>query len=97
MDYLDSFNKVFNKKYKGYFMTREYRTPGPIPALKVLTVELWFIGYRGKRKELVEKFEYKGSVLDNMIKQTYNELHSKVLMYLFEYVDKLFLEYGEAK
>ena len=97
MDYLDSFNKVFNKKYKGYFMTREYRTPGPIPALKVLTVELWFIGYRGKRKELVEKFEYKGSVLDNMIKQTYNELHSKVLMYLFENIDTLFTEYGEAK
>ena len=97
MDYLDSFNKVFNKKYKGYVMKREYRTPGPLPALKILTVELWFIGYRNKRKELVEKFEYKGSILDNMVQQVYNDLNSKVLMYLFENVDRLFIEYGETK
>jgi hypothetical protein len=97
MDYLDSFNKVFNKKYKGYFMKREYRTKGPIPALKILTVELWFIGYRNKRKELVDKFEYKGSVLDSMIPQIYNDLNSKVLMYLFEEAQRLFTEYGETK
>lgn len=97
MDYLDAFNKVFNQKYKGYFMKREYRTPGPLPALKILTVELWFIGYRGKRKELVEKFEYKGSILDTMIPQVYNDLNTKVLMYLFNEVQRLFLEYGETK
>jgi hypothetical protein len=78
-------------------MKREYRTPGPLPALKILTVELWFIGYRNKRKELVEKFEYKGSILDNMVQQVYNDLNSKVLMYLFENVDRLFIEYGETK
>ena len=97
MDYLDIFNKLFNKQHKGYFMKREYRTPGPLPALKILTVELWFIGYRNKRKELVEKFEYKGSILDNMVQQVYNDLNSKVLMYLFENVDRLFTEYGETK
>lgn len=97
MDYLDTFNKLFNKQHKGYFMKREYRTPGPLPALKILTVELWFIGYRNKRKELVEKFEYKGSILDNMVQQVYNDLNSKVLMYLFENVDRLFIEYGETK
>lgn len=97
MDYLDIFNKLFNKQHKGYFMKREYRTPGPLPALKILTVELWFIGYRNKRKELVEKFEYKGSILDNMVQQVYNDLNSKILMYLFENVDRLFIEYGETK
>lgn len=97
MDYLDIFNKLFNKQHKGYFMKREYRTPGPLPALKILTVELWFIGYRNKRKELVEKFEYKGSILDNMVQQVYNDLNSKVLMYLFENINRLFVEYGEAK
>jgi hypothetical protein len=97
MDYLGIFNKLFNKQHKGYFMKREYRTPGPLPALKILTVELWFIGYRNKRKELVEKFEYKGSILDNMVQQVYNDLNSKVLMYLFENVDRLFIEYGETK
>jgi hypothetical protein len=97
MDYLDIFNKLFNKQHKGYFMKREYRTPGPLPALKILTVELWFIGYRNKRKELVEKFEYKGSILDNMVQQVYNDLNSKVLMYLFENVDRLFIEYGKTK
>jgi hypothetical protein len=97
MDYLDIFNKLFNKQHKGYFMRREYKTPGPLPALKILTVELWFIGYRNKRKELVEKFEYKGSILDNMVQQVYNDLNSKVLMYLFENVDRLFIEYGETK
>ena len=97
MDYLSCFNKVFNKNYKGYFMKREYRTPGPLPALKILTVELWFIGYRNKRKELVETFQYKGSVLDNMIPQVYNDLNSQMLMYLFENVDRLFIEYGKAK
>ena len=97
MDYLDIFNKLFNKQHKGYFMKREYRTPGPLPALKILTVELWFIGYRNKRKELVEKFEYKGSILDNMVQQVYNDLNSKVLMFLFENVDRLFIEYGETK
>lgn len=97
MDYLDSFNKIFNKRYKGYFMKREYRTPGPLPALKILTVELWFIGYRNKTKELVEKFEYKGSILDNMVQQVYNDLNSNVLMYLFEHVDTLFIKYGETK
>ena len=97
MDYLDIFNKLFNKQHKGYFMKREYRTPGPLPALKILTVELWFIGYRNKRKELVERFEYKGSILDNMVQQVYNDLNSKVLMYLFENVDRLFIEYGETK
>lgn len=97
MDYLDIFNKLFNKQHKGYFMKREYRTPGPLPALKILTVELWFIGYRNKRKELVEKFEYKGSILDNMVQQVYNDLNSKVLMYLFENIDRLFIEYGETK
>lgn len=97
MDYLDIFNKLFNKQHKGYFMKREYRTPGPLPALKILTVELWFIGYRNKRKELVEKFEYKGSILDNMVQQIYNDLNSKVLMYLFENVDRLFIEYSETK
>jgi hypothetical protein len=97
MDYLDIFNKLFNKQHKGYFMKREYRTPGPLPALKILTVELWFIGYRNKRKELVEKFEYKGSILDGMVQQVYNDLNSKVLMYLFENVDRLFIEYGETK
>jgi hypothetical protein len=97
MDYLDIFNKLFNKQHKGYFMKREYRTPGPLPALKILTVELWFIGYRNKRKELVEKFEYKGSILDNMVQQVYNDLNSKVLIYLFENVDRLFIEYGETK
>lgn len=97
MDYLDIFNKLFNKQHKGYFMKREYRTPGPLPALKILTVELWFIGYRNKRKKLVEKFEYKGSILDNMVQQVYNDLNSKVLMYLFENVDRLFIEYGETK
>ena len=97
MDYLDTFNKVFNKRYKGYFMKREYRTPGPLPALKILTVELWFIGYRGKRKDLVEKFEYKGSVLDSMVSQVYNDLNSKVLAYLFEEINTLFVKYGETK
>ena len=97
MDYLSSFNKVFNKNHRGYFMKREYRTPGPLPALKILTIELWFIGYRNKRKELVETFTYKGSVLDTMVPQIYNDLNSKVLMYLFENVDRLFVEYGEAK
>ena len=97
MDYLDSFNKVFNKTYKGYFMKREYKTPGPIPALKILAIELWFIGFRGKRKELVEKFEYRGTILDTMISQVYNDLNSKVLMYLFEERDRLFIEYGKTK
>ena len=97
MDYLSSFNKVFNKNHRGYFMKREYRTPGPLPALKILTVELWFIGYRNKRRELIDKFEYKGSVLDTMIPQVYDDLNSKVLMYLFENVDRLFIEYGETK
>jgi hypothetical protein len=97
MDYLDIFNKLFNKQHKGYFMKREYRTPGPLPALKILTVELWFIGYRNKRKELVEKFEYKGSILDKMVQQVYNDLNSKVLIYLFENVDRLFIENGETK
>lgn len=96
MDYLDIFNKLFNAQHKGYFMKREYRTPGPLPALKILTVELWFIGYRGKRKELVEKFEYKGSILDNMITQVYNDLNGKVLYYLFENKQKLFEEYDKA-
>ena len=54
MDYLSSFNKVFNKKHRGYFMKREYRTPGPLPALKILTVELWFIGSRNKKKDLIK-------------------------------------------
>jgi hypothetical protein len=97
MDYLDSFNKVFNKTYKGYFMKREYKTPGPIPALKILTVELWFIGFKNKRKELVTKFEYKGTILNNMISQVYEDLNSKVLMFLFENRDKLFAEYGKAE
>ena len=97
MDYLDSFNKVFNKTYKGYFMKREYKTPGPIPALKILTVELWFIGFKNKRKELVTKFEYKGAILNNMISQVYEDLNSKVLMFLFENRDKLFAEYGKAE
>ena len=97
MDYLDAFNKVFNQKYKGYFMKREYRTPGPLPALKILTVELWFIGYRNKKKDLIKKFEYKGSVLDSMIPQIYNDLNSEVLMYLFEHVEELFARYGKAK
>lgn len=96
MDYLDIFNKLFNKQHKGYFMKREYRTPGPLPALKILTIELWFIGYRGKRKELVEKFEYRGSILDNMVNQVYNDLNGKVLYYLFENKQKLFEEYGKA-
>ena len=97
MNYLDTFNKVFNKKHKGYFMTREYRTPGPLPALKILTVELWFIGYRNKKKELVEKFEYKGNVPEIIVQQVYNDLHSKVLAYLFEEITTLFLKYGETK
>ena len=97
MDYLDSFNKVFNKTYKGYFMKREYKTPGPIPALKILTVELWFIGFKNKRKELVTKFEYKGTILNNMVSQVYENLNSKVLMFLFENRDKLFAEYGKAE
>ena len=97
MNYLDTFNKVFNKKHKGYFMTREYRTPGPLPALKILTVELWFIGYRNKKKELVEKFEYKGNVPEIIVQQVYNDLHSKVLTYLFEEITTLFLKYGETK
>ena len=97
MNYLDTFNKVFNKKHKGYFMTREYRTPGPLPALKILTVELWFIGYRNKKKELVEKFEYKGNVPEIIVQQVYNDLHSKVLAYLFEEITTLFLKYGEIK
>lgn len=97
MDYLDSFNKVFNKTYKGYFMKREYKTPGPIPALKILTVELWFIGFKNKRKELVTKFEYKGTILNNMVSQVYEDLNSKVLMFLFENKDKLFAEYGKAE
>jgi hypothetical protein len=97
MDYLDSFNKVFNKTYKGYFMKREYKTPGPIPALKILTVELWFIGFKNKRKELVTKFEYKGTILNNMVSQVYEDLNSKVLMFLFENRDKLFAEYGKAE
>lgn len=97
MDYLSCFNKVFNKNHRGYFMKREYRTPGPLPALKILTVELWFIGYRNTRKELVETFQYKGSVLDNMVTQIYNDLNSKLLMYLFENIDRLFIEYGKAK
>ena len=97
MDYLDSFNKVFNKTYKGYFMKREYKTPGPIPALKILTVELWFIGFKNKRKELVTKFEYKGAILNNMVSQVYEDLNSKVLMFLFENRDKLFAEYGKAE
>lgn len=97
MDYLDSFNKVFNKTYKGYFMKREYKTPGPIPALKILTVELWFIGFKNKRKELVTKFEYKGTILNNMVSQAYEDLNSKVLMFLFENKDKLFAEYGKAE
>ena len=97
MDYLDSFNKVFNKTYKGYFMKREYKTPGPIPALKILTVELWFIGYKNKRKELVTKFNYKGTILNNMVSQVYEDLNSKILMFLFENKDKLFAEYGKAE
>lgn len=97
MDYLDSFNKVFNKTYKGYFMKREYKTPGPIPALKILTVELWFIGFKNKRKELVTKFEYKGTILNNMVSQVYEDLNSKVLMFLFENKDKLFAEYGKTE
>lgn len=97
MDYLDSFNKVFNKTYKGYFMKREYKTPGPIPALKILTVELWFIGFKNKRKELVTKFEYKGTILNNMVSQVYEDLNSKVLVFLFENKDKLFDEYGKAE
>ena len=97
MDYLDSFNKVFNKTYKGYFMRREYKTPGPIPALKILTVELWFIGFKNKRKELVTKFEYKGTILNNMVSQVYEDLNSKILMFLFENKDKLFAEYGKAE
>ena len=97
MDYLDSFNKVFNKTYKGYFMKREYKTPGPIPALKILTVELWFIGFKNKRKELVTKFEYKGAILNNMVSQVYEDLNSKILMFLFENRDKLFAEYGKAE
>lgn len=97
MDYLDSFNKVFNKTYKGYFMKREYKTPGPIPALKILTVELWFIGFKNKRKELVTKFEYKGTILNNMVSQVYEDLNSKVLMFLFENKDKLFDEYGKVE
>ena len=97
MDYLDSFNKVFNKTYKGYFMKREYKTPGPIPALKILTVELWFIGVKNKRKELVTKFEYKGTILNNMVSQVYEDLNSKVLMFLFENKDKLFAEYGKTE
>lgn len=97
MDYLDSFNKVFNKTYKGYFMKREYKTPGPIPALKILTVELWFIGFKNKRKELVTKFEYKGTILNNMVSQVYEDLNSKILMFLFENKDKLFDEYGKAE
>jgi hypothetical protein len=97
MDYLSSFNKVFNKNHRGYFMKREYRTPGPLPALKIITVELWFIGYRNKKKDLIKKFEYKGSVLDNMIQHVYNDLNDKVLMYLFENVDTLFTRYGKAK
>lgn len=97
MDYLGSFNKVFNKTYKGYFMKREYKTPGPIPALKILTVELWFIGFKNKRKELVTKFEYKGTILNNMVSQVYEDLNSKVLMFLFENRDKLFAEYGKAE
>lgn len=97
MDYLDSFNKVFNKTYKGYFMKREYKTPGPIPALKILTVELWFIGFKNKRKELVTKFEYKGTILNNMVSQVYEDLNSKVLVFLFENKDKLFAEYGKAE
>ena len=97
MDYLYSFNKVFNKTYKGYFMKREYKTPGPIPALKILTVELWFIGFKNKRKELVTKFEYKGAILNNMVSQVYEDLNSKILMFLFENRDKLFAEYGKAE
>lgn len=97
MDYLDSFNKVFNKTYKGYFMKREYKTPGPIPALKILTVELWFIGFKNKRKELVTKFEYKGTILNNMVSQVYEDLNSKILMFLFENKDKLFAEYGKVE
>jgi len=97
MTYIDTFNKVFNKKYKGYFMTREYRTPGPLPALKILTVELWFIGYRNKKKELVEKFEYRGNVPEAIVAQVYKDLHSKVLAYLFEEISTLFLRYGEIK
>ena len=97
MDYLSCFNKVFNKNHRGYFMKREYRTPGPLPALKILTVELWFIGHRNKTRELVEKFEYKGSILDNMVQQVYNDLNSNVLMYLFEHVEELFARYGKAK
>lgn len=97
MDYLDSFNKVFNKTYKGYFMKREYKTPGPIPALKILTVELWFIGFKNKRKELVTKFEYKGTILNNMVSQVYEDLNSKILMFLFENRDKLFAEYGKVE
>lgn len=97
MDYLDSFNKVFNKTYKGYFMKREYKTPGPIPALKILTVELWFIGFKNKRKELVTKFEYKGTILNNMVSQVYEDLNSKILMFLFENKDKLFDEYGKTE
>lgn len=97
MDYLSSFNKVFNKKHRGYFMKREYRTTGPLPALKILTVELWFIGYRNKKKDLIKKFEYKGSVLDSMIPQIYNDLNSEVLMYLFEHVEELFARYGKSK
>lgn len=97
MNYIDTFNKVFNKSYKGYFMTREYRTPGPLPALKILTVELWFIGHRNKRKELVEKFEYKGNVPETIVTQVYGDLHSKVLEYLFEEISTLFIKYGETK
>lgn len=97
MDYLDIFNKTFNKEHKGYFMKREYRTPGPIPALKILTVELWFIGYRNRKKELVESFTYKGSVLDSMVKQIYDDLNGRVLAYLFMERERLFNEYGKAK
>ena len=97
MDYLDIFNKLFNREHKGYFMKREYRIPGPLPALKMVTVELWFIGHRGKCKELVEKFEYKGSIPDNIIPQVYNDLNGKVLYYLFENKLKLFEKYGKIQ
>lgn len=97
MNYINTFNKVFNRKYKGYFMVREYKTPGPLPALKILNVELWFIGHRNTVKKLVEKFEYRGNVPETIVTQIYDDLNSKVLEYLFENIDRLFIEYGEVK
>ena len=44
----------------------------------------------------MEKFEYRGSILDNMVNQVYDDLNGKVLCYLFENKQKLFEEYGKA-